>query len=249
MGTFLGGVDESATGSLNLLPGRCCVLREFPHDSVAHPRREAADTDSVGIEQASARVREINGMVSALQGRAAAPAAATDSAAFAATLQRSMLAAGGQPTTTFAPLPASADVLAQLQGGTNALGMQAMLAGAVPSGHPVAAPSRLTGDLTGLDPGLRASLEQVASGMGRTLDVVSGLRTRAEQEHLYQKYLAGTGNLAAVPGTSRHESGMAADVYVDGVALADVPGGREAAARAGLGFPVPGEAWHVEPTR
>jgi D-alanyl-D-alanine carboxypeptidase len=123
-------------------------------------------------------------------------------------------------------------------------------------GQPVAAappvqqaPSRLTGDLTGLNPELRAGLEQVAAKLGTKLNVLSGNRTRAEQEELYQRFLNGTGNLAAPPGTSRHESGRAADVYVNGVALADVPGARKAAATAGLGFPVPGEAWHVERLR
>lgn len=106
--------------------------------------------------------------------------------------------------------------------------------------------STVTGDTFGLHPTLRAALEQIARGMGTPLEVVSGLRTRDEQEHLHREFLAGTGNLAAVPGTSRHESGQAADVYVNGVALADVPGGAAIAAAAGVGFPVPGEAWHAE---
>lgn len=110
-----------------------------------------------------------------------------------------------------------------------------------------AGPSRLSGDLDGLDPKLRERLEQVARRLDRDLNVESGHRTRGEQEELYRRYRAGTGNLAAVPGTSRHESGRAADVYVGDVALAKAPGGREAAAAAGLGFPVAGEAWHVEP--
>lgn len=104
----------------------------------------------------------------------------------------------------------------------------------------------LRGDVDGLDPELKAGLEQVARAIGKPLEIISGLRTREEQEELYRRYLNGTGNLAAVPGTSRHESGRAADVYVNGVALANVDGARAAATAAGLGFPVPGEAWHVE---
>ncbi|MCW2961104.1 MAG: penicillin-resistant DD-carboxypeptidase, partial [Thermoleophilia bacterium] len=85
-----------------------------------------------------------------------------------------------------------------------------------------------------------------ATALGRPIDVVSGHRTRAEQADLYRRFTSGTGNLAAVPGTSRHEHGDAADVYVGGVALADVPGAALLAQLGGLGFPVPGEPWHVE---
>lgn len=40
---------------------------------------------------------------------------------------------------------------------------------------------------------------------GLGLIVASGTRTRAEQAALYARYKAGTGNLAAYPGTSNHE--------------------------------------------
>lgn len=119
--------------------------------------------------------------------------------------------------------------------------------GATPFAPPVS--SKLVGDLDGMSPDLRAGLEQVAAQLGTKLEVISGHRSHAEQQVLYDRYLAGTGNLAAKPGTSRHETGRAADVYVNGVALANVPGARKAAAAAGLGFPVPGEAWHVERLR
>lgn len=107
-------------------------------------------------------------------------------------------------------------------------------------------PGALTGDIKGLGPSISAGLEGLALALGKDLVVISGARTFAEQQVLYARFQAGTGNLAAVPGTSRHETGEAADVYVDGVALADVPGARRAAAMLGLGFPVPGEPWHVE---
>lgn len=114
------------------------------------------------------------------------------------------------------------------------------------SGRVFGQPGALTGDIEGLGASISAGLEGLALALGKDLVVISGARTRAEQEVLYARYLAGTGNLAAVPGTSRHETGEAADVYVDGVALADVPGARRLAATLGLGFPVPGEGWHVE---
>jgi hypothetical protein len=105
---------------------------------------------------------------------------------------------------------------------------------------------RLTGDLSGTTPALRQRLERLAIELDVQLEFVSGWRTRHEQADLYRRFLNGTGNLAAVPGTSRHEIGYAADVYVDGTALADYPGVKARARRLGLHFPVGGEAWHVE---
>lgn len=105
---------------------------------------------------------------------------------------------------------------------------------------------RLDGDLAGVAPALIAQLDALAVAIDRDVQVVSGWRTRHEQTSLYQRYLGGTGNLAAVPGTSNHESGGAADVYVDGTALALIPGATEQARSLGLHFPVPGEPWHVE---
>jgi hypothetical protein len=40
---------------------------------------------------------------------------------------------------------------------------------------------------------------------GLRLVITYGMRTRAEQQRLYDAYLAGKGNLAAKPGTSNHE--------------------------------------------
>lgn len=75
---------------------------------------------------------------------------------------------------------------------------------------------------------------------GVDLQIESGWRSRQEQEVLYQKYLNGTGNLAAKPGTSNHESGQAID-------FKNTPGAFEwleaNAARFGLKN-LPGEPWH-----
>ena len=105
----------------------------------------------------------------------------------------------------------------------------------------------LVGDLAGVNPMLIARLDALAVVLDRELEVISGWRTRHEQVGLYRRYVTGQGSLAAVPGTSKHEIGRAADVYVDGVALANVPGVVAKAAALGLHFPVAGEAWHVEP--
>lgn len=104
----------------------------------------------------------------------------------------------------------------------------------------------VTGDVQGLNSDLLNRLAQVGQKLGKKVDVTSGFRSRQEQEALYQKYLNGTGNLAAKPGSSKHESGMAADVSVDGQNLGATAEGRAAAQEAGLSFPVEGENWHVE---
>lgn len=54
-------------------------------------------------------------------------------------------------------------------------------------------------------------LRMVAASGGLT-GLVSAGRTRAEQQRLYDLWKAGKGNLAARPGTSLHESGLAIDV-------------------------------------
>jgi LAS superfamily LD-carboxypeptidase LdcB len=104
----------------------------------------------------------------------------------------------------------------------------------------------VSGDTDGLNQDLLNRLAKIGEELGKEIDVKSGFRSREEQEVLYQKYLNGTGNLAAKPGTSNHESGNAADVNVDGTSLANVPGAKEIAAKHGIGFPVGGEPWHAE---
>lgn len=104
----------------------------------------------------------------------------------------------------------------------------------------------LDGDLMGLDQDLYMRLDTVARRLDVRIDVVSGARTTAEQADLYRRFRQGRGNLAAKPGSSKHEGGLAADVYVGGVALAHYPGAAIAAAELGLGFPVAGEPWHLE---
>jgi hypothetical protein len=73
--------------------------------------------------------------------------------------------------------------------------------------------------------------------------IVSGYRTFAEQSELYRLYLARIGNLAARPGTSNHERGLAADVHTEAIELVALS---DAAYENGLRQPVPGEPWHFE---
>lgn len=69
--------------------------------------------------------------------------------------------------------------------------------------------------------------------------VTSSFRTRAQQEALYALFLAGKGNLAARPGTSLHESGLAVDAR-------GTPAWEAAMVRNGFKRTVTSEPWHWE---
>lgn len=71
--------------------------------------------------------------------------------------------------------------------------------------------------------------------------IVSGYRTRAEQAALFEQ----KPGLAAPPGQSNHELGLAADLGYP-TEDAEAAAHREAAG-CGLEFPVSYEPWHVEP--
>jgi D-alanyl-D-alanine carboxypeptidase len=79
---------------------------------------------------------------------------------------------------------------------------------------------------------------------GIDLKITSAHRSHAEQKVLYDKYKNGTGNLAAKPGTSNHESGQAID-------FTNTPGAHawlaKNAGRFGLKN-LPGEPWHYSTT-
>ena len=96
----------------------------------------------------------------------------------------------------------------------------------------------VTGDISGLR--ILPQLQAMAQGTGRSIHVQSGFRSRSEQQVLYNRYLNGTGNLAAPPGSSNHESGMAADITPGREVFGGVAG------KYGLSFPIPSESWHVE---
>jgi len=90
-------------------------------------------------------------------------------------------------------------------------------------------------------------LSAVALELNETLHVNSGYRSYAEQVKLYALYLAGKGNLAAKPGTSNHNKGLAADVSAaDGTPIGGTVARRKVLKQHGLCLPVSGELWHVE---
>ena len=101
--------------------------------------------------------------------------------------------------------------------------------------------------------GLNAAGERLAKEQktpGLRIFIVSGLRTYSEQVALYRAYLEGRGNLAARPGTSRHESGNAADCGITGmgpyVSIGLAPGAVNALRANGVNLTVYSEPWHAE---
>jgi hypothetical protein len=101
---------------------------------------------------------------------------------------------------------------------------------------------RLGATFGGLNPEFLRRFQAWNASLGGILSIVSGWRSRAEQEYLYGLYLAGVGNLAAVPGTSMHEKGLAIDHAPAWWGM-----DQQGAWQFGLHHPVPGEPWHVEP--
>lgn len=74
---------------------------------------------------------------------------------------------------------------------------------------------------------------------GGLLRVTSAFRTYEQQAKLYEAWLAGTGNLAAKPGTSLHESGRAVDARGS-------EAWEQAMSREGFRRTVISEPWHWE---
>jgi hypothetical protein len=85
-------------------------------------------------------------------------------------------------------------------------------------------------------------MQKAAHEAGVYLAINSGFRSMAEQKYLYNCYLTGScnnGNLAAKPGYSNHQSGVALDLSTSSW-LANNAG------RFGFQRTVPSESWHYE---
>ena len=94
--------------------------------------------------------------------------------------------------------------------------------------------------IAGLYDPLAAAVQQIVNRARGAVTISSGWRSYDQQVRLYNLYRQGRGNLAARPGTSKHEAGAAVDF-----------GGSRAtytrlAREAGLVAPVRGEPWHWE---
>jgi D-alanyl-D-alanine carboxypeptidase len=102
--------------------------------------------------------------------------------------------------------------------------------------------AHLDGD-TDASPELLSKLDALAAQKGMKFHITSGLRTIAEQQRLWDNRASNPFPVAR-PGTSRHQSGRAADVTIGGRPIQDVIGAAELRA-AGLN-PLAGDAVHVE---
>ena len=102
----------------------------------------------------------------------------------------------------------------------------------------------LRGDLD-FDRTLMVKLAKAAKDSNTVFYVNFGKRTFAEQTVLWNRYGYPR---AARPGTSRHETGLAADVvtYRTRTSIGSVSKIRAALKKHGLCLPVPNEKWHVE---
>lgn len=90
-------------------------------------------------------------------------------------------------------------------------------------------------------------MQEAARRDGVTLKALSGFRSMEEQQHLYAAYKAGRGNLAAQPGHSKHQSGVAMDIQTNGTR--NNPAYRwlrDNAGQYGFRNTVPSEPWHWE---
>lgn len=114
------------------------------------------------------------------------------------------------------------------------------------------APYRLSAatNVDGLDTGFAERLYRLLSDprLEHRVHIVSGYRTYAQQADLYARWKAGTYDVPAVakPGTSRHESGRAADLGIGWGTKFGWSHVHQVSGDYGLHYPVRGEAWHVE---
>ncbi len=95
----------------------------------------------------------------------------------------------------------------------------------------------LAASAEGLAPAMRAALERAQAALGAPVPVTSGFRSRAQQAALFANRRSNPFPVA-VPGTSRHELGLAVDVP-----LSFVPRLLSVASRVGLCQPYP----HTDP--
>jgi hypothetical protein len=102
--------------------------------------------------------------------------------------------------------------------------------------------SKGLGHVAGMNRAFVAKLEKAFSAIAvGSCRVGSGYRSYAEQARLH----AEKPGLAARPGHSNHERGLAADLNCEGSGLSWL---HRHAAEYGLVFPISYESWHIEPT-
>lgn len=90
------------------------------------------------------------------------------------------------------------------------------------------------------------AMRTAAAQAGINLVVTTAFRDMAFQEKLYAMWLAGTGNLAAQPGYSNHQSGIALDIETAGGTNAAFAWLNLNAKKYGWKRTVSSEPWHWE---
>ncbi|MBA2664792.1 MAG: D-alanyl-D-alanine carboxypeptidase family protein [Bradymonadaceae bacterium] len=107
---------------------------------------------------------------------------------------------------------------------------------------------KMDGKNVGLNTGSAYEKMRLAAARnGVKLQVISGFRTMAEQQYLYNCYLSkrcNNGNLAARPGRSNHQNGLALDLNTRAPGVLNWL--NRNAANYGFRRTVPSEAWHWE---
>jgi hypothetical protein len=88
------------------------------------------------------------------------------------------------------------------------------------------------------------AMKAAASRDGVSMYIVSGFRTMEHQRQLYNLDLAGRGNLAAPPGYSNHQNGLALDLNTSDPGVYNWLARN--ASRFGFRRTVPSEEWHWE---
>lgn len=87
------------------------------------------------------------------------------------------------------------------------------------------------------------AMERAAARAGIGLVIMSGFRTQEKQVELYNDWRFGSGNLAAKPGWSNHQSGRALDLILDRGVLEWLD---RHARRFGFRRTIRKEPWHWE---
>jgi hypothetical protein len=102
----------------------------------------------------------------------------------------------------------------------------------------------LTGDKDGLDPVFAGRLAYIAKAFNTVIKITDGARSHEEQAQMYALYKAGKLQAtAAVPGTSKHEFRIAADISTSPIRVMS----DKELAQFGVYRPLNNEPWHFEP--
>ena len=137
----------------------------------------------------------------------------------------------------------------QKKHGVSASGKAPTAAGATPTAGAAPSGKALTGkSLSGVNEGLATALESAASEYmsitGKPVIVTSAVRSKEEQQRLYDDYKAGRSKFpAAPPGKSKHALGTAVDIDSS---TANAMAQKGILAKYGLGQPVKNDPVHIE---